>query len=122
MGVQISLARSCVFVCRTRAVEWHACARGDCDVDVVFCDGDGEPMPHIRYAHSELRGCDVTSGLHALRTLSLLYSIHVEAVLLEALHAQNPTATQIMHLYYHPIPLAFQSTETLFFFKVAHLW
>ena len=38
------------------------CRNCECDVD----GSDGEPMPHIRYAHSEPRGCDVTSGLHAL--------------------------------------------------------
>lgn len=37
------------------------CRNCECDVD----GSDGEPMPHIRYAHSEPRGCDVTSGLHA---------------------------------------------------------
>lgn len=57
----VGRVRECVHAKRSdvrRDVLWNR----ECDVD----GSDGEPMPHIRYAHSEPRGCDVTSGLHAL--------------------------------------------------------
>lgn len=41
------------------------------------CDADGEPMPHIRYAHSEPRGCDVISGLDALGARTLGRAHHL---------------------------------------------
>ena len=47
--------------CDVMCDEAAMCRNCECDVD----GSDGEPMPHIRYAHSEPRGCDVTSGLHA---------------------------------------------------------
>lgn len=47
--------------CDAMCDEAAMCRNCECDVD----GSDGEPMPHIRYAHSEPRGCDVTSGLHA---------------------------------------------------------
>lgn len=56
-------ARVCVYTrCDAMCDEAAAmCKNCECDVD----GSDGEPMPHIRYAHSEPRGCDVASGLHA---------------------------------------------------------
>lgn len=53
--------RSCLRVTRCATSRPAMCRNCECDVD----GSDGEPMPHIRYAHSEPRGCDVTSGLHA---------------------------------------------------------
>lgn len=47
--------------CDAMCDEAAMCKNCECDVD----GSDGEPMPHIRYAHSEPRGCDVASGLHA---------------------------------------------------------
>lgn len=56
-------ARVCIYArCDAMCDEAAAmCKNCECDVD----GSDGEPMPHIRYAHSEPRGCDVASGLHA---------------------------------------------------------
>lgn len=63
-GACTASMRACVRVytrCDAMCDEAAMCKNCECDVD----GSDGEPMPHIRYAHSEPRGCDVTSGLHA---------------------------------------------------------
>lgn len=58
-GTRVDAGARDVTRCATRRPAM--CRNCECDVD----GSDGEPMPHIRYAHSEPRGCDVTSGLHA---------------------------------------------------------
>lgn len=63
IGSETNVWVECVNACMRCDVMCDAmCLNRECDVD----GSDGEPMPHIRYAHSEPRGCDVTSGLHAL--------------------------------------------------------